>query len=66
MVIQKLIRSLKKAKERQTSHTDTAMGDAYCSVKKSAIQMASIGPQSKVPLKVNGHFSKALLDHDYI
>lgn len=69
-VIQKLIQSLKKAKEGQSPREGDEGPDTHCSVKKSEVTVAGggtipkglIGPASVVHLRVNGHPCDAVLD----
>lgn len=68
-VIQKLIRSLRKAKQGESSAPQTEIGHTVCAAKKSEvttlrrdIPQGLIGPSSVVPIKINGEQCDALLD----
>ncbi|KAL6472418.1 hypothetical protein MHYP_G00186060 [Metynnis hypsauchen] len=70
-VIQKLITSLRKLKDRGTDKADTTESDrVHCSAKRSAVEVVKprpipdglIGPSSLVHIKINGKPCKALLD----
>lgn len=69
-VIQKLIQSLKKAKEGRVSSPASEGSDTVCSVKKSEVTSVGggtipkglIGPPSIVPVKVNGNQCDSILD----
>lgn len=70
-VIQKLIQSLKKAKDAsQTSSGELATKNVDCNVKRSAVDVVRsrniplglIGPPSIEPVRVNGRLCDALLD----
>uniref|UniRef100_A0AAQ4P6T0 ribonuclease H n=1 Tax=Gasterosteus aculeatus aculeatus TaxID=481459 RepID=A0AAQ4P6T0_GASAC len=68
-VIQKLIQSLKKAKQGESSAQATGSSHTVCSAKKSEITILQgdipqglIGPSSIVPVKINGQQCNALLD----
>lgn len=67
-VIQKLIRSLKKAKQGEPAPS-TGNGPTNCAAKKSEVTISKpdipqglIGPSSIVPVKINGQQCDALLD----
>ncbi|KAI7813567.1 hypothetical protein IRJ41_020632 [Triplophysa rosa] len=68
-VIRRLIQSLKVAKTQQQTG-DRPKAHANCSVKKNVVKSGNsavipeglVGPPSLIPLRVNGHPCKALLD----